>query len=170
MSFCSSPERKTTFLPLSGFGPEVGPSHTVCGPAYLTTAALASATTLASSARPAGAKAVASRTLATDRNAVCLICLVILILLYVPRVGDFRKRRDVASSYSDFRAAESYARLPSQVVRIRYLSTRHPGESRDPPCRLGFLDLKATGLYPATRCGTVGPASAGVTMIRRANI
>ena len=32
MSFCSSPERKTTFLPGSGFGALVGPSQVVCGP------------------------------------------------------------------------------------------------------------------------------------------
>src|SRR6185295_1151732 len=51
MSFCSSPDRNTTFLPASGVGPDVGPSHTVCGPAYLITAALASASTWASSAR-----------------------------------------------------------------------------------------------------------------------
>src|SRR5271166_3403558 len=44
MSFCSSPDRKTIFLPGSGFGPLVGPSHVVCGPAYLATAALASDT------------------------------------------------------------------------------------------------------------------------------
>src|ERR1700761_6302683 len=44
MSFCSSPERKTIFLPGSGFGALLGPSHVVCGPAYFATAALASAT------------------------------------------------------------------------------------------------------------------------------
>src|SRR5215471_6016854 len=98
MSFCSSPERNTTFLPASGVGPEVGPSHTVCGPAYLATAAFASATTWASSARLPAAKPVASRMLAADRSARCLKRLVIVILLYVPHVRDFRTRRDLAAS------------------------------------------------------------------------
>src|SRR5271154_379427 len=44
MSFCSSPDRKTIFLPASGFGAFVGPCQVVCGPAYLATAALASDT------------------------------------------------------------------------------------------------------------------------------
>src|SRR5947209_2279705 len=44
MSFCSSPERKTTFLPGSGFGALVGPSQVVWGPANFSTAALASET------------------------------------------------------------------------------------------------------------------------------
>src|ERR1700727_445022 len=44
MSFCSSPDRKTIFLPASGFGALVGPSQVVWGPAYLATAALASDT------------------------------------------------------------------------------------------------------------------------------
>src|SRR4029450_4990676 len=99
MSFCSSPDRKTTFLPASGVGPDVGPSHTVCGPAYLATAALASATTRAASARPPAAKTVASRMPAPDRSAICLNRLVIVILLlYVPHVRDFRTRRDLATS------------------------------------------------------------------------
>src|SRR4030095_4917708 len=98
MSFCSSPERKTTFLPASGVGPDVGPSHTVWGPAYLATAAFASATTWASSARAPAAKAVASRMLAPDRSARCLKRLVIVILLFVPHVGDFGERGAIATS------------------------------------------------------------------------
>src|SRR5271155_5825694 len=64
MSFCSSPDRKTTFLPGSGLGALVGPSQVVCGPAYLATAALASDTASAMAGVtaniPASATAVVS--------------------------------------------------------------------------------------------------------------
>src|SRR5438105_566389 len=88
MSFCSSPERKTTFLPDSGLGAEVGPCQTVCGPAYLATAALASATTCASSAK-AGAAPISTATAMADpdRSHVSMFNLVIEVPpLCVPHV------------------------------------------------------------------------------------
>src|ERR1700722_983870 len=65
MSFCSSPDRKTIFLPTSGFGALVGPSQVVWGPAYLATAALASDTASARAGAtaniPASARAPVSK-------------------------------------------------------------------------------------------------------------
>src|ERR1700722_3451859 len=60
MSFCSSPDRKTIFLPASGFGPLVGPSQGVWGPAYLATAALAPDTASARAGATANIPATAT--------------------------------------------------------------------------------------------------------------
>src|SRR5882724_2670763 len=83
MSFCSSPDRKTTFLPASGAGPDVGPSHTVCGPAYLITAAFASASTWASSAR-AIMLAPASRAIKRLDPAKSVLRTVMLVIVSPP--------------------------------------------------------------------------------------
>src|SRR5580765_5177816 len=83
MSFCSSPDRNTTFLPASGAGPDVGPSHTVCGPAYLITAAFASASTWASSAR-ATIPAPASRAINRLDPAKSVLRTVMLVIVSPP--------------------------------------------------------------------------------------
>jgi hypothetical protein len=64
MSFCSSPERKTIFLPGSGVGALVGPSQVVWGPAYFATAALASTTASAKAGAIRDAPAIALRAMA----------------------------------------------------------------------------------------------------------
>src|SRR5579863_1837116 len=75
MSFCSSPERKTIFLPFSGFGAFVGPSQVVCGPAYLATAALASETASAKAGAHQPARKIAQLAMSARRLNVAFIVL-----------------------------------------------------------------------------------------------